>query len=52
MNEPPYTNARRPPRLRIPLALLVAGLALALLLVLALRDALDPLARAERAAAH
>ncbi|NTU79092.1 MAG: hypothetical protein HGA45_06775 [Chloroflexales bacterium] len=34
------------------LALIVAGLALALLLVLALRDALDPLARAEREAAY
>jgi hypothetical protein len=52
MNEPIYSKPRRPPRLLVALALLVAGLALVLLLVLALRDALDPLARAEREAAR
>jgi hypothetical protein len=52
MNEPTYSKPRRPPRLLIALALLVAGLALALLLVVVLRDALDPLARAEREAAR
>ena len=43
---------RRSPQLLIALALLVVGLAMALLLVLTLRDAIDPLARAEREAAH
>lgn len=52
MNEPTTSKSRRPPCLIIALALLVAGLALALLLVLTLRDALDPLARAEREAAR
>lgn len=45
MNEPTYSQPRRPPRLII--ALPVAGLALALLLVLTLREALYPLARAD-----
>ena len=52
MNEPTHSIPRRSHRLLITLALLVVGLALALLLVLALREALDPLARAEREAAR
>jgi hypothetical protein len=52
MNEPTYSKSHRLPRLLIALALIVVGLALTLLLVLALRDALDPLARAELEASH
>jgi hypothetical protein len=53
MPESTYTPTyRRPLRLLIALTLLVTGLALVLLLVLVLRDVFDPLARAEREAAH
>jgi len=53
MPEPIYSTTPRPlPRVLIALGLFVAGLALALLLVLSLRDTLDPLARAEREAAR